>query len=173
MNIFSSLFRQTLIYKIFNSIANTYIYIRDYHRISKVLYGEDFKLVLKKYLHVDFETDWLGRLWGVMNPMIDINGKFNLNNTIMEIDGNNTNNSDQIQYWAFKQLKLVNELFKIENLYNYIDLEITHIGPITADNYLIVFDMVSRKLFAKSIKNMLIHLSIYTIIALILFMTIL
>ena len=167
MNIFSSLFRQTLIYKIFNSITNTYIYIRDYHRISNVLYSEDFKLVLKKYLHVDFETDWLGRLYGV------INGKFNLNNTIMEIDGNNTNNSDQIQYWAFKQLKLVNELFKMENLYNYIDLEITHIGPITADNYLIVFDMVSRKLFAKSIKNMLIHLSIYTIIALILFMTIL
>ena len=51
--------------------------------------------------------------------------------------------------------------------------KIKHIGPITADNYLIVFDMISRKLFAKSIKNMLIHLSIYTIIALILFMTIL
>lgn len=172
MNIFSSLFKQTFTYKFFNTIVNTYKYIRDYHRISKVLYGEDFKLVLKKYLHIDVESDWLGRLYGVMNPMIDIDGKFNLNNTIMEIDGESTNNRDQVQYWAFKQLKLINELFKMEKLYDYIDLEIRHVGPITADNYLIIFDMVSRKLFAKSVKNMLIHMSIYLIIAAILFMTV-
>ena len=61
----------------------TFAYIRDYCKISKILYSEDFKLVLKKYLCVDFETDWLGRLYGVMNPKIDINGKFNMNNTIM------------------------------------------------------------------------------------------
>ena len=104
-----------------------------------------------------------------MNPMIDINGKFNMNNTIMEIDGNNTNNNDQIQYWVYKQLKLIGGLFKMQNLYNYINLEIIHVGPISADNYLIVFDMVSRKLFSKSIKKMLVHLSIYLIIAFILF----
>ena len=172
MNIFSSLFRQTLTYKIFDMLMCTFAYIRDYCKISKILYSEDFKLVLKKYLCVDFETDWLGRLYGVMNPMIDINGKFNMNNTIMEIDGNNTNNNDQIQYWVYKQLKLIGGLFKMQNLYNYINLEITHVGPISADNYLIVFDMVSRKLFSKSIKKMLVHLSIYLIIAFILFLTI-
>jgi len=173
MNIFTSVFKHTLIYKVCDLITNTYKYIRDYHRISTIFYGDEFKLILKNYLHVDFESDWLGRLYGVMNPMIDINGKFNLNNTVIELDGPNTNNSDQVQYWAYKQLKLVESLFKMHNMYEYIDLEITHVGPPIADNYLFIFDMISRKLFAQSFKNMTIHLSIYTIIAVILYFIVL
>jgi len=169
MTIFGTIFRQTLTYKFFNAIKCTYQYIRDYNKISDVLYGDDFKTILKQYLHVDFDSDWLGRLYGVVNPMIDINGKFNLNNSIMQIDGESTNNNDQVQYWAYKQLKLIGELFKTNNLYTYIDMEISHVGPVTADNYLIVFDMISRKLFAQSIKKFILHISIYAIIAILLF----
>lgn len=172
MNVFTSLFRQTLTYKFYDFIKSSYIYIRDYRRISKTLYSDDFKQILKKYLNIDIDTDWIGRLYGIINPMIDINGHFDVNNSIIEINGDLTNNNDQIQYWAHKQMKLIGSLFKINNLYNYISMNIEHVGPNISDNYLVVFDMISRKNFVRSFKNLFIHISILLIIILVILLLI-
>lgn len=173
MNIFRKLFEQTLIYKLSQSIYYTYRYIKDYHYVSDTFYSDAFKTVLKRYLNIDVDVDWLGRLYGVINPLIDINGKININNMVIVLDGENTNNNDQVQYWAHKQLMLVAELFKIEKLYDYIDLEFKHVGPENADNYLLIFDIVSRKLFAKYWKKVLRHIVFYGIILLCLFIFVL
>ena len=69
--------------------------------------------------------------------------------------------------WTYKQLNLIGQVFKIENLYHFIDLEFKHVGPEGADNYLLIFDIVSRKEFVKNLKRMLIHGLIYVIIAII------
>jgi hypothetical protein len=90
---------------------------------------------------------------------------------IIELDGDNTNNHEHIKQWTFKQMKLIAYLFKIEKLYNYINIDFTHVGPENMDNYLLVFDIVSRKEMAQSFKKMSIHLLIYIIIALILIFT--
>ena len=128
----------TLTYKLIALVKDIYYYIKDYNYISDTLYSDAFSLVLKKYLNLEVDKDWIGRLYGIINPNIDINGNFNINNMILEIDGNNTNNNEQVKNWAYKQLTLIGQLFKIENLYNYIDLTFKHVGPKEADNYLLI-----------------------------------
>ena len=79
---------------------------------------------------------------------------------IIEIDGDNTNTNEWVKTWVYKQLRLIAQLFKIEKLYDYIDVEFTHVGPENLDNYLIVFDIVSRKILADSAKQFLLHFTV-------------
>ena len=84
---------------------------------------------------------------------------------IDHIDGDNTNTNEWVKAWAYKQLRLVAQLFKIEKLYDYINVEFTHVGPENFDNYLIVFDIVSRKVLADSVKRFFGHLTVLAAIA--------
>lgn len=165
MKFIKNLFFKTLIGRICKTIQCAYNYIKDYEYISDTLYSEAFKIVLKEYLNVNIRKDWIGRLYGVINPNIDINGQFDITKTIIEIDDENTNNNEYIKHWTYKQLTIIGEVFKIENLYHFIDLEFRHVGPKNADNYLLVFDVVSRKEFTKALKEMLVHMSVYAVIA--------
>ena len=135
----------SLIYQFFELLRNIFEYIKESRSVGKVLHSEDFRNVLRRYLYVDFDEDWLGRVYGVINPLIDIDGKVNFNNQIIEIDGKNTNNNEYVKSFLYKQLSLMNELFKLEGLYNYVTMSIEHVGPSNGDNYLIVFDTVAIK----------------------------
>ena len=165
MKFLRNLFFKTFLGKIYKTAVAGYNYIKDYEYISDTLYSEAFKIVLKEYLNVNIRKDWIGRLYGVINPNIDINGKFDITKTIIEIDDENTNNNEYVKHWTYKQLIIIGEVFKIDNLWHFIDLEFKHVGPKEADNYLLIFDIVSRKEFAKEFKKMLLHGFIYAIIA--------
>ena len=154
-----------LIYKIFAFIESIYIYAKDYNLISDTFYSDEFKAVLKKYLKCDMDKDWLGRLYGVINPHIDIDGKLDITGMIIEIDGQNTNDSEFVKNWIYRQMQMISTLFKIERLYNYISLSIDHVGPKTHDNYLVVFDITSRKYMSYCFKRMMKHILVYAIIA--------
>ena len=156
----------TLVGHIISMVKSIKLYINDYEYVSDTLYSNEFATVLRQYLHMDVKKDWIGRLYGIINPIIDIDGKLDINNAIIEINGENSNNNEQVQHWAYKQLTLIGQLFKIENLYNYIDLTFKHVGPIEADNYLLIFDMVSRKQMSHDIKRALYHATIYGLIVL-------
>lgn len=164
-SILGKLFSITLISKIFNLLKSIYLYIRDYNIVSDMFYGEGFKKIIKTYLHIDIKKDWIGRLYGVVNPNIDIDGNFNINNVIMELDGELTNNNQYVSNWIYKQLKLVQDLFKFDNFYTYISLDIKHVGPAIGDNYLLIFDIASRKNIGKYFKQTFIQTLIYGIIA--------
>jgi len=146
-------------------VEGVYTYIKDYYYISDTLYSEEFKHVIKRYLLIELDKDWIGRLYGIINPNIDIDGKYNFTNTILEIDGENTNNNDYVKHWVYKQMDLINQLFNIEKLYDYIDIEFRHVGPQQADNYLIIFDVISRKYMTQTFKSFIKQLFIYAIIA--------
>lgn len=168
MKFLNKIISWTLIYKFCKLIKETYYYIKDYNTIGKTLYGDDFKNLLKRYLNIDLEKDWLGRLYGVLNPNIDVDGHFNINNTILYIDGELTNNNDQLlhfQSFIFQQLDLIGKMFKLENMYDYITFKLEHVGPINADNYLLVFDIASRKSMANQFKKVLKMIIFYGIIA--------
>ena len=167
MKFFRDLFYNTLTGKIIKTIKSLYNYFKDYDYIADTFYSEAFKIVLKEYLNVDIRKDWIGRLYGVINPNINKEGKFDFTKTIIEFDDDNTNNQEYIKHWTHKQLYIIGEVFKIENLYHFIDLEFRHVGPKNADNYLLIFDIVSRKEFTKNLKEMLLHASIYAVIAII------
>lgn len=156
-----------LTYKFLALIESIYYYIKDYNRISDIFYSDGLKKIIKKYLNCDLSKDWIGRLYGIINPAIDIDGNLNVSSMIIEIDDNNTNNNEYVKNWIYRQLNLVNNLFKIERLYEYIVMDVRHVGPATHDNYLVVFDLASRKYMARCLRHFLIQLFIYIIIAVI------
>ena len=165
MGFFKNLFRKTLTYKTYNIFASLAQYIKDYNIVAESLYSEAFAKVLRRYLNKDFKKDWIGRLYAVINPNIDIDGKLNFNNTVIELDDERTNNQIYVENWIYKQLDLVANVFKIQNMYSYISMGIEHVGPKTHDNYLVVFDITSRIDFANSIKSWFKHTFVYILIA--------
>ena len=133
--------------------------------IKNILYGDEFKKLLKEYINIDIRKDWIGRLYGVINPNIDKDGKLDVNNTIIEIDGYNTNSNVYVKNWLYKQMYTVGTLFKLKNLYSYITMDIEHVGPLDQDNYLVIFDIATRQIFVESLKRVIKHTLFYGIIA--------
>ena len=156
----------TLTWRLVMLLQSIYRYITDMSYISDTLYSKEFLTVLKQYLRISIKKDWIGRLYGVINPYIDIDGKIDFNNTIIEIDGDNTNSNEYVKNWVYKQFNLIDNLFKINKLYDYINVDIKHVGPLNADNYLIVIDVVSRKEMTYMLKCVLKQTILYIIIAL-------
>lgn len=163
--IVKKLITYSIIYKLTMIAKYAIQYITDLSYISDTLYSKEFHEVLKQYLLVNVKKDWIGRLYGVLNPNIDIEGNVNFSNTIIEIDGENTNSSEFVKNWVYKQMNLIDQLFKINKLYDYISIDFKHVGPQNADNYLIVFDIISRKLLAKTLKSFLRQSILYIVIA--------
>lgn len=155
----------TLTWNIVLLIQSIYRYVTDLSYISDTLYSKEFNTVLSRYLHINMKKDWIGRLYGVINPYIDIDGKIDFNNTIIEIDGDNTNSNEYVKNWIYRQFNLISNLFKIQKLYDYINVDINQVGPINADNYLVVIDVVSRKEMAMHLKRVLKQTILYLIIA--------
>lgn len=156
----------TLTWRLVMLVQSIYRYITDMSYISDTLYSKEFLTVLKQYLRISIKKDWIGRLYGVINPYIDIDGKIDFNNTIIEIDGDNTNSNEYVRNWVYRQFNLIDNLFKINKLYDYINVDIKHVGPLNADNYLIVIDVVSRKEMTYALKRVLKQTILYMIIAL-------
>lgn len=161
--------QSTWIYKTYKSIKSYREYRKDRKNIKGVFYSDEFALVLNQYLNLNVKKDWIGRLYGVINPVIDSNGFLDISNSIIEIDGENTNSNNYVEFWLYRQLDLMKNLFDLHNLYDYIDVTTQKVGPITADNYLIVFDIVSRQEFTKNFKKWLktsgIYLGVAAIVA--------
>lgn len=157
----------TLTWRLVMLVQSIYRYITDMSYISDTLYSKEFLTVLKRYLRISVKKDWIGRLYGVINPYIDIDGKIDFNNTIIEIDGDNTNSNEYVKNWVYRQFNLIDNLFKINKLYDYINVDIKHVGPLNADNYLIVIDVVSRKEMAYVLKRVLKQILIYLLICLV------
>lgn len=160
----TKIYHKTLFSKFLDVCQSSWNYLRDYLYISDTLYSEEFNLVLKRYLHVNFKKDWIGRVYGVINPNIDINGNFDINNVIIEIDGDNSNSNEYVKHWVYKQLHLISELFKIQKLYDYITLSFEHVGPENQDNYLLVFDLTARQEFVYNLKRFFKQFIIYGVI---------
>ena len=156
----------TLTWRLVMLLQSIYRYITDMSYISDTLYSKEFLTVLKQYLRISIKKDWIGRLYGVINPYIDIDGKIDFNNTIIEIDGDNTNSNEYVKNWVYRQFNLIDNLFKINKLYDYINVDIKHVGPLNADNYLIVIDVVSRKEMTYMLKRVLKQTILYMIITL-------
>lgn len=164
MGIFKSLYYKSFIGRTVTLISDSIQYKKDKRLISDTFYGPAFKKVIDNYLKTDIKKDWIGRLYGVVNPNIK-DGKYDVNNVIIELDGDNTNNNEFVKQWVFRQMNMIASLFKIEKLYDYINISFTHVGPEGFDNYLVIFDIISRKMRAESFRKWFIHLFILCIIA--------
>lgn len=171
MKLLKKLFSYTLLYKIYLNFVLLKEYIYDYDYVSESLYSEAFSRILEKYLNLKVKKDWIGRIYGVINPNLDINGNVNFANTIIEIDDNNTNSNEYVKNWIYKQMNMVKYVFKLDEsgFFDYIGCDIEHVGPKEYDNYLVVFYIVSQKAMLQNLKRLLKQFSIYAIIAAIIY----
>lgn len=171
MKFLKKLLSYTLLYKIYANFSLLKEYIIDYDYVSESLYSEAFYKILEKYLNLKVKKDWIGRIYGVINPNLDINGNVNFNNTIIEIDDNNTNSNEYVKNWIYKQMNMVKYVFKLDEsgFFDYIGCDINHVGPKEHDNYLVVFYIVSQKALLQNLKKTFKQMSIYAIMAAIIF----
>ena len=171
MKLLKKLFSYTLLYKIYLNLVLLKEYIYDYDYVSESLYSEAFSRILEKYLNLKVKKDWIGRIYGVINPNLDINGNVNFANTIIEIDDNNTNSNEYVKNWIYKQMNMVKYVFKLDEsgFFDYIGCDIEHVGPKEYDNYLVVFYIVSQKAMLQNLKRLLKQFSVYAIIAAIIY----
>ena len=173
MKLLKKLFSYTLLYKIYLNLILIKEYIDDYDYVSESLYSEAFSKILEKYLNLKVKKDWIGRIYGVINPNLDINGNVNFANTIIEIDDNNTNSNEYVKNWIYKQMNMVKYVFKLDEsgFFDYIGCDIEHVGPKEYDNYLVVFYIVSQKAMLQNLKRLLKQFSVYAIIAAIIYVS--
>lgn len=164
MKFFKNIFRHTLLYKTYNIFASFIQYVKDYNIISESFYSPEFNTLLKRYLNKEFKKDWIGRLYAVINPNLDIDGKLNFNNTIIELDDERTNNDRYVENWIYRQMGLLSDMFKLQNMYSYISVSIEHVGPKNADNFLVIFDITSRVDMSIAFRKFIKHLFAYSII---------
>lgn len=164
MGLFKTLYNNSLLGRTITYISDSIDYRRDKKLISDTFYGPAFEKVINKYLKTELRRDWLGRLYCVVNPTIN-NGELDFSSMIVEIDGDNTNNNEYVRHWVYKQMRLISQLFKIEKLYDYIDVDFQHVGPVNMDNYLVIFDIVSRKVKMESRNKLLKRLGLLAVLA--------
>lgn len=156
----------SFIYNIYNTISTLIVYINSRKTIKKVFYSDDFKFVISSYLNTTFRNDWIGRIYGVINPNININGKIDFSNTIIELNDELTNDDLYVQNWVYRQLNLMKNALKIKNaaFFDYIGMNVEKIEPENQNNYLIIFDIVDRVEFVRSLKHLIKVFSIYIIL---------
>ena len=165
MKLLKKLFSYTLLYKIYLNFILLKEYVEDCDYVSESCYSEAFSRILEKYLNLKVKKDWIGRIYGVINPNLDINGNVNFANTIIEIDDNNTNSNEYVKNWIYKQMNMEKDVFKLDEsgFFDYIGCDIEHVGPKEHDNYLVVFYIVSQKAMLQNLKRLLKQFSVYAI----------
>ena len=167
MKLISKLTSWMLLSALIRAFYWTYCYIKDWKLVEPSLHGDGFKSLLKHYLKMDSRIDWLGRVYGVVNPAINEKGEFDFNGMVFELDGVNTNNQTWVENWLYKQMILVNNIFDVQKtgFFDIIDAEVRHVGPENADNFLIIFDIASRKEMSRRWKRVIWQGLSYVVIA--------
>ena len=157
----------TLVSSLIRAIYWTFCYIKDWRLVEESLHGDGFRSLLKHYLKMDPRIDWLGRVYGVVNPAINEKGEFDYNGMVFELNGVNTNNQTWVENWLYKQMILVNNIFDVQKtgFFDIIDANVKHVGPENADNYLIVFDIASRKEMVRRWKRVILQSIGYAVVA--------
>lgn len=168
-----SLFKRTLTYKTINVIVCFFSYIKSKLYIKDTLYSEQFKYVLKKYLKADFKEDWIGRLYAVVNPTIDINGNIDFGSQIIEFTDDGMSTDNYVKSWVLKQLNLIKSVFNLQQsgFFDYISADFKHVGPENGDNWLVVFDLIDRKILVSSIYKEIKQILLYGVIGLSAYLT--
>jgi len=153
MGLFKDLFKKTYIYCVYDFLYATYTYLTDKNLVYETLHSKGFETVINKYFHTKLRSNWFGDVGCVINPYIGENGDLDVSTMIVEIDGDNTNTSEYVKIWAEKQLYLIKTLFKLDSLYEYINIDLKHVGPVNQDNYLMMFTIASKTWFKAAAKK--------------------
>lgn len=114
---------------------------RQYVKILKRVY-EDENLIenLSKLFKTEFKTDWVGRIYTVINPHIQ-NGVFDYNGQIYEYDETGLNNQVYIESYIMGQLNIARQFINANNLFDLLTYRIEKIDDM--GNYLFIIEPIT------------------------------
>lgn len=136
-----------------------------YMRILKRVYKEENLLEnLSKLFGTTFKTDWIGRAYTVINPLIQ-NGIYDPNNQIYEYNENGLINDTYVEAYIMKQLNIAKQFIKANNLFDLLTYEIKKIDDY--GNYLFVIHSITWPDLKSSIKKMSILYGVLLILGII------
>jgi len=112
----------------FNTIIN---YIRIQRVLNKIYKGEKIPENLSRSFGVPCEEDWVGRLYMVLNPLLQ-DMKTGGNTIVYDKD-----NKVLVEEWVMKNLELIRSFVVNNSLFDLLTYSIDRIDD--DDNYLVVF----------------------------------
>ena len=92
---------------IYNFFKNLFLNIKYTHLIRKAYKDERLLEGLSKIFNANFKTDWIGRVYAVLNPNLDENGQYSPNTQIFEYGENGLSNERMIEQWVINLYKLI------------------------------------------------------------------
>ena len=115
---------------------------RKYSRlIKKAFKDENLIEGLSQIFKTNFKTDWIGRVYAVLNPNLDENGQYSPNTQIFEYGENGLNNERMVEQWVMERLTVVSNFIQTNNLFELLTYSIKKLDKY--DNYLFILEPVT------------------------------
>ena len=114
MSFIKKIISNLLIYKIYDFIKSIFIYRKDYKLVGDTLYSHEFKIVILKYLKCELDKDWIGRLYGIVNPNLDINGNIDISS--MTVNDSNFIRDKQSPDSEFEYFSKITQLLRASTI---------------------------------------------------------
>lgn len=148
-----------IIYKFFK---NLFLNIK-YSKIIKKVYKEEHLLEgLSSIFKANFKTDWIGRVYAVLNPNLDENGQYSPNTQIFEYGSDGLNNDRMVEQWVMEKMVIISDFIRTNNLFEILTYSLKKIDKY--DNYLFILEPITLQDCLKSSKRFAILLGVLLII---------
>lgn len=148
-----------IIYKFFK---NLFLNIK-YSKIIKKVYKEEHLLEgLSSIFKANFKTDWIGRVYAVLNPNLDENGQYSPNTQIFEYGSDGLNNDRMVEQWVMEKMVIISDFIRTNNLFEILTYSLKRIDKY--DNYLFILEPITLQDCLKSSKRFAILLGVLLII---------
>ena len=147
---------------IYNFFKNLILNIK-YTRILKKVYKDENLLEgLSQIFKSNFKIDWIGRVYAVLNPNIDENGKYSPNSQIFEYGESGLNNEKMIEQWVMERMLVVSNSIRANNLFELLTYSIKRLDKY--DNYLFILEPITLQDCLKWSKKFCILIGVLLII---------
>lgn len=120
---------------IYNFIKYLILTIKYNSILKKVYKDENLIDGLKKVTGINFKTDNINRIYGVINPLL-----IDINDQVFEYNQMGLDNSIFIERWLSSRLNLIQRFIKVNNLFDILTYKITKLDDY--NNYLIVIQSI-------------------------------
>lgn len=120
---------------IYNFIKYLILTIKYNSILKKVYKDENLIDGLKKVTGINFKTDNINRIYGVVNPLL-----IDINDQVFEYNQMGLDNSIFIERWLSSRLNLIQRFIKVNNLFDILTYKITKLDDY--NNYLIVIQSI-------------------------------
>lgn len=115
---------------------------RKYSRlIKKAFKDENLIEGLSRIFKTNFKTDWIGRVYAVLNPNLDENGQYSPNTQIFEYGEDGLNNERMVEQWVMERLTVISNFIQTNNLFELLTYSIKKLDKY--DNYLFILEPVT------------------------------